>query len=116
MVVEQTERSADNRLAIATRVPCKSETRSKIVVVSRNSLRDAKQVLRLLRQRSSCREHWCEFNVIPDTHVQCQVARDCPGILEEQSQRLVRELVMWIAYALNQRRWDAYSVRLYRRQ
>src|ERR1051325_145975 len=128
MVVEQTERGAYRRFAVAPWIPRNRETRRPVVLVARESLLHSHRILRGehvggreidSRQRIAQRQRRYLFGqlvVVTHAVVERQVATNLPRILREERQRLVADAANRIAEALNKVRRESESVLLHRRE
>src|ERR1043165_4574810 len=113
MVVEESERSANDRLVVVARIPRNRETRRPIVFVARKALLDAHRVLRgenvsggkrdarqriVQRQR---RDLFGDLVVVTHAVVERQVRTHLPRILHEEREWFVADAADRITKTLN---------------
>src|SRR6185437_205369 len=116
MVVEHAIRCANGSLAVLEWIPCQTNTRSYVIGVARNALRDSKRILGCRRDCVRCAKRWGELYVVASTVIECQIGLHAPRILEENTKRVVGEAVMRISHTLHETLRDAQTVGLHRRK
>src|SRR5260370_6987295 len=85
MVVENPEASADDGLAIASRIPCQSNSGTDVFVIARNALHNAEGVLCGSIDGGLGREERADFYVVAHTVGVGQVRVHNPLVLPEKA-------------------------------
>ena len=124
MIVEDTGCPSDYRSAIAEEIKCKSETRSPIVFVPREALRDIQRILRYLnigggqrdpRKRISKgrrSELLRDFVVISQTEIDRYLLGNLKRVLSKKSDRAVFQRAVRLAKSLDKDARETQAVGL----
>ena len=112
MIVEDAVGAADDRFAVAFGIPRQPNARSEVVLVVLDALLNAERIVSSSCQ--SCRrgELRTKLYVVANSVVQGQIRTKLPGILPEESERLVAKRIVWIADALNEGAGNTQAVGL----
>src|ERR1035441_5097044 len=116
MVVKNSVRGPDYRLAVPFRVPRNSETRLEIVLVGLNPLLQSKQVVGRQGQPLRRRELRRDLNVVPHSVVDGQVVARAPAVLPERSNWTVADRAARAAQSLNVIARQSRAIGLNRRE
>src|SRR5437868_256421 len=116
MVEEHSVRCTNRGLAILKWIPGDAEAGSNVIQVLRDALSNSQRVLSCSRERIAGRRCWRELNIVASAIVQRQVRLDPPGVLQEETEGIVREAGMRIAHTLHETLRNAESVCLHGRE
>src|SRR5258708_22837711 len=112
MVVENPEASADDGFAIASRIPCQSNSGTYVLVIARNAFHNAEGLLGGGIHGGRGREKRADFHVVAHTVVDGQVLVQDPVVLREKANRDIVEGIVGISNSLDVRRRNSQAVGL----
>src|SRR5438105_11939545 len=110
MVEEDSVRCANGGLAVLEWMPGNADAGSNVIQVLGDALSNSQRVLSCSREGIAGRRCWRELNIVASAIVQCQVRLDPPGVLQEETKRVVSEAGMGIADTLHKTLRNAESV------
>jgi hypothetical protein len=112
MIVEESEASADYRLAVSGGIERYTKAWSHVVVIAGDAFDYAESLFRCGVDRRRGREERADFHVIADAKIEGELAVQFPTILSEKAHGNVVEGLLGISDALNVRGGDAQAVGL----